>query len=183
MKKLMTVILIFVLLASVVSLSSCSDEEMGLNVKSYDGFIAFVFGVDSDATTFFANYTPFATTRTSLDSFLKLGDTVGTGITNMGNKLIESAVSILSNPVNLVATTFWAVLYLIGMVLVVGLSLIIALFLLLFFICALLYDTLMLSMYGLTLAFVFFLRALVYVFVDLGLGAWLMKKLMFPSPF
>ena len=133
MKKLISILLIFVLLASTMSLLSCSEDEANLDVKSYDGFIAFVFGIESDAANFFAKYTPFATTRTSLDSFLKLGKTVIAGLASMSNKLIEIAKSIFDNPANLVLTILWGVLYLIGVVFVLALTVIVGLFLLVFF--------------------------------------------------
>lgn len=175
MKKLISILLIFILLVSAISLSSCTEDETNLDVKSYEGFVAFVFGIDSDATNFFANYKPFATTRSALDSFLKLFKVVSAGLKNMTNKLISVAKSIIENPVNLFLTIVLAILCLIAAVFVLALTGFIAIFLLVFFYYALIFDVVMVSLYGFTVGFVFMLRALVYVLIDLGVAERILK--------
>ena len=85
MKKILAVILIFILALSVFSLSSCSEEYE--DVKSLHGFLDFVFGEGTDAANFFEEFVPFATTRAALDCLFHSYDTAKNAVHSIADRI------------------------------------------------------------------------------------------------
>ena len=169
MKKISALILILVLLFAMFSLTSCGSEEK-LELNSYEDFVHFIYG-DSDAADFFANFKPFTTVEAAIDGFKQLGKTVGNGLSNCWNKIVEFFTNLADHPILFILAILPISIASI-FVLMFGalIAFIVALFLLLFLFYAVLVDALFLLYYGLSLIIMAICRFAAYFLVDLGWG-------------
>ena len=182
MKKILAVILIFILALSMLSLSSCAEEHD--DVKSLHGFLDFVFGEETSATKFFEEFVPFATTRAALDCIF---DVYGNA-KNAVNGIVGKVEAFYAGRGGSAADIIGAVLLTLPMIpLIAGSLAIILLYfalsltvVLLFFVFAIVYDMVLVSMYGWSLGFGILFRTVAYLFIDLGFGKLLVQKTFSP---
>lgn len=182
MKKILAVILIFILALSVFSLSSCSEEYE--DVKSLHGFLDFVFGEGTDAANFFEEFVPFATTRAALDCIFNSYDTaknavnsifdrIGAFYAGRGDSFAEVCGAILLTipilPMAVLSLILVAAYFIVSLIVV-----------LLFFVYAIFYDIALVSLYGWSLGLGVLFRTVAYLFIDLGLGKLIVQKTFSP---
>ena len=185
MKKILAVILIFILALSMLSLSSCAEEHD--DVKSLHGFLDFVFGEETSATKFFEEFVPFATTRAALDCIFDVYDNAKNAVSGIAGKI----EAFYAGRGGSVADVIGAILLTIPLIpLIVGsLAIILVYFalsltvVLVFFVFAIVYDMLLVSMYGWSLGLGILFRTVAYLFIDLGIGKLFVQKTFSPFIF
>lgn len=185
MKKILAVILIFILALSMLSLSSCAEEHD--DVKSLHGFLDFVFGEETSATKFFEEFVPFATTRAALDCIFDVYDNAKNAVSGIAGKV----EAFYAGRGGSVADVIGAILLTIPLIplIVVSAAIILAYFVLslavvlVFFVFAIVYDMLLVSMYGWSLGFGILFRTVAYIFIDLGFGKSIAQLISSPLAF
>ena len=185
MKKILAVILIFILALSMLSLSSCAEEHD--DVKSLHGFLDFVFGEETSATKFFEEFVPFATTRAALDCIFDVYDNAKNAVSGIASKV----EAFYAGRGGSVADVIGAILLTIPLIPLVAVSAAIILtyfavslgVVLLFFVFAIVYDMLLVSMYGWSLGLGILFRTVAYLFIDLGIGKLFVQKTFSPVVF